>query len=91
MFILMLRVSVGSLWLQSIQNLLYVKSCVCDSLYLKHVSDYNTHMHSVDTADQYLAHHPFIRKIVKWPKYFLYIYLLHPKGCYTRYHTLKHY
>ena len=25
-------------------------------------------MHGVDTADQYLAYHPFIRKTVKWPK-----------------------
>jgi len=30
--------------------------------------DYNTHMHGVDTADQYLAYYPFIRKTVKWPK-----------------------
>jgi len=35
---------------------------------LKCVIDYNTHMHSVDTADQYLAHYPFIRKTVKWSK-----------------------
>ena len=34
----------------------------------KCVIDYNTHMHCVDTADQYLAYHPFIRKTVKWPK-----------------------
>jgi len=34
----------------------------------KCIIDYNTHMHSVDTADQYLAHYPFIRKTVKWPK-----------------------
>jgi len=34
----------------------------------KCVIDYNTHMHSVDTADQYLAYYPFIRKTVKWPK-----------------------
>jgi len=25
-------------------------------------------MHGVDTADQYLAYYPFIRKTVKWPK-----------------------
>src|SRR5215469_15514917 len=31
--------------------------------------DYNNHnMHGVDTADQYLAYYPFIRKTVKWPK-----------------------
>jgi len=34
----------------------------------KCVIDYNTHMHGVDTADQYLAYYPFIRKTVKWPK-----------------------
>jgi len=34
----------------------------------KCVTDYNTYMHGVDTADQYLAYYPFIRKIVKWPK-----------------------
>ena len=34
----------------------------------KCVIDYNTHMRGVDTADQYLAHYPFIRKTVKWPK-----------------------
>jgi len=34
----------------------------------KCVIDYNTHMHGVDTVDQYLAHYPFIRKTVKWPK-----------------------
>ena len=34
----------------------------------KCVTDYNTHMHGVDTADQYLAYHPFIRKSVKWRK-----------------------
>jgi hypothetical protein len=33
-------------------------------------------MHGVDTADQYLAFYPFIRKTVKWPKEaFLSIYL----------------
>jgi hypothetical protein len=31
-------------------------------------------MHVVDTADQYLAYYPFIRKTVKWPKkVFLYL------------------
>ena len=30
------------------------------------IIDYNTHMHSVDTADPYLAYYPFIRKTVKW-------------------------
>jgi len=34
----------------------------------KCIIDYNTHMHGVDTADQYLAYYPFIREIVKWPK-----------------------
>ena len=34
----------------------------------KRIIDYNTHMHGVDTADQYLAYYPFIRKTVKWPK-----------------------
>jgi len=29
MFILMLRGRVGCLWLQSIKNLLYKKSCMC--------------------------------------------------------------
>ena len=28
----------------------------------KCIVDYNTHMHGVDTADQYLAYYPFIRK-----------------------------
>ena len=31
-------------------------------------------MHGVDTADQYLAYYPFIRKTVKWPmKAFFYL------------------
>ena len=79
----MLRGRVGCLWLQSIKNLLYMKSGMCDSLYFsvqqqqtdgvakkkpKCVIDYNTHMHDVDTADQYLVYYPFIRKTVKWPK-----------------------
>jgi hypothetical protein len=41
----------------------------------KCVADYNTHMHGVGTADQYLAYYPFIRKIVKWPKK-VFFYLL---------------
>ena len=41
----------------------------------KCVADYNTHMHGVDTADQYLAYYPFIRKTVKWPKK-VFFYLL---------------
>jgi len=40
----------------------------------KCVIDYNTHMHRVDTADQYLAHCPFIYKTVKWlKKVFFYV------------------
>jgi hypothetical protein len=31
----------------------------------KCIVDYNTHMHGVDTADQYLAYYPFICKTVK--------------------------
>jgi hypothetical protein len=34
----------------------------------KCVVDYNTYTHGVDSADQYLAYYPFIRKTVKWPK-----------------------
>jgi len=34
----------------------------------KCITDYNTHLHGVDTADQYLAYYPFIHKTVKWPK-----------------------
>ena len=34
----------------------------------KCITDYNTHMHSVGTVDQYLAYNPFIRKTVKRPK-----------------------
>ena len=41
----------------------------------KCVIDYNTHMHGVDTVDQYLAYNPFIRKIVKWRKK-VFFYLL---------------
>ena len=41
----------------------------------KCIIDYNTHMHCVDTADQYLAYYPFIRKTVKWPKK-VFFYLL---------------
>jgi len=41
----------------------------------KCVIDYKTHMCGVDTADQYLAHYPFIRKTVKWPKR-VFFYLL---------------
>ena len=44
----------------------------------KCVTDYNTNMHGVDTADQYLANYPFIRKTVKWPKK-AFFYLL--QGC----------
>jgi len=33
----------------------------------KCIIDYNTHMHGIDTADQYLAYYPFIHKTVKWP------------------------
>ena len=36
---------------------------------------YNTHMHGVDTADQYLAYYPFIHKTVKWPKKVLFCLL----------------
>jgi hypothetical protein len=39
------------------------------------VAEYNTHMHGVDTADQYLAYYPFICKTVKWPKK-VFFYLL---------------
>jgi len=35
----------------------------------------NTHLHGVDTVDQYLAYYPFIRKTVKWPKK-IFFYLL---------------
>ena len=41
----------------------------------KCVIDCNTHMHGVDTAEQYLAYYPFIRKTVKWPKK-VFFYLL---------------
>ena len=41
----------------------------------KCVIDYNTHMHGVDTADQYLAYYSFTRKTVKWPKK-VFFYLL---------------
>jgi len=34
----------------------------------KCIIDNNTHMHGVDTADQYLAYYPFICKTVKWSK-----------------------
>ena len=33
MFVLMFKETVGRLWLQSIKNLLYVKSYMCDGLY----------------------------------------------------------
>jgi hypothetical protein len=32
------------------------------------IEDYSQHMHGVDTADQYLASYPFIRKTYKWLK-----------------------
>jgi hypothetical protein len=41
----------------------------------KCIVDYNTHMHGIDTADQYLAYYLFIRKTVKWP-YKVFFYLL---------------
>jgi len=41
----------------------------------KFVIDYNTHLHGVDTVDQYLAHYPFIHKTVKWSKK-VFFYLL---------------
>ena len=34
----------------------------------KCIIDYNTHVHGIDTADQYLADYAFICKTVKWPK-----------------------
>jgi hypothetical protein len=34
----------------------------------KCIVDYRTHVHGVDTADQYLAYYPFIHKTVKQPK-----------------------
>jgi len=40
----------------------------------KCIIDYNTHMHGVVTADQYLAYYPFIRKTVKWPKKYFSIF-----------------
>jgi hypothetical protein len=46
----------------------------------KCIADYNTHMHGVDTADQYLAYYPFIRKTVKWPKK-VFFYLLQCLCC----------
>ena len=48
------------------------------------IIDYNTHMHGVDTVDQYLAYYPFICKTVKWPKK-VFFYLLQCclfKSCY---------
>jgi hypothetical protein len=39
------------------------------------VIGYNSHMHGVDTADQYLVYYPFISKTVKWPKK-VFFYLL---------------
>ena len=39
------------------------------------IIDYNTRMHGVDTADQYLAYYLFIRQTVKWPKK-VFFYLL---------------
>ena len=33
----------------------------------KCIVDYNTHMHGVDTADQYLAYYPFIRNTGQGP------------------------
>ena len=41
----------------------------------KCIIDYNTHMHRVDTVDQYLDYYPFIHKTVKWPKK-VFFYLL---------------
>jgi len=41
----------------------------------KCVIDYNTHIHGVNTAGQYLACYPFIRKTVTWPKK-VFFYLL---------------
>jgi hypothetical protein len=42
----------------------------------KCIVNYNTHMLGVDTAEQYLAYYPFIRKTVKWPKKVFFFYLL---------------
>ena len=41
----------------------------------KCIIDYNTHMHGVGTANQYLAYYPFICKTVKWPKKVLFCLL----------------
>jgi len=41
----------------------------------KCIIDYDTHMHGVDAADQYVAYYPFIRKTVTWPKK-VFFYLL---------------
>jgi hypothetical protein len=42
--------------------------------------DYNTHMHGVDTADQYCAYYPFMHKTVKGPKK-VFFYLLQCALC----------
>ena len=39
------------------------------------IIDYNTRMHGVDTADQYLVYYPFICKTVQWSKN-VFFYLL---------------
>jgi hypothetical protein len=72
---------VGWLWLQSVKNVLYVKSCVRDSLY----KCQHKNVECVCVC---------VRKNIKKENRFICAQRgvpLHPEGCYTRYHTLKHY
>ena len=81
MFILMLRRRVGCLWLQSIKNILYVKSCMCDSLYFS-VQHGIRKRKTIGFRPEELA--DAMNEIVNDSD-------SDTEGCHTQYHTLKHF
>ena len=69
------------LWLQSIKNLSCVKSCMCDSLYF-------SVQHGIKGKKNNLI---WSWRRICWPVNAQCHIPLHPEGCYTQYHMLKHY
>ena len=81
-FILMLRGRVGCLWLQSIKNLLYVKS-LCVIVYTSKCNMASRKRKTIGfRTEEQLA--DAVNEIVNDID-------SDTEGCYTRYHTLKHY
>ena len=81
-FILMLRGRVGCLWLQPIENLLYVKSCMCE-VYTSQCNMASRKRKTIGfRTEEELA--DAVNEIVNDSD-------SDTEGCYTRYHMLKHY